>query len=439
MSPPLVLTTLPALKPIPSSIQSSGVGADDACVNLFEEMKLRRKYAFIVYKIDGDQIVVDLALTADEAAALGSEASYEKFIAQMPEGEGRYGVFDFEYDTGADGIRNKLVFFLWAPDTAKIKSRMLYASSKQAIRLRLNGINTEIQCTDPAEKLAQEPIVQIEAVAPMEYLEKLDLIKQDIKSLVPKLFPGVAVQFYSASGKLARVLSCAGFIEWIQREHGVDDLKGSDLGVEEDQVEPELVKMGQSAFDEFVAARKHTVVHLAFQINDSDVGTMLFELYNDVAPQTVAHFVSFVNSSAVNPSDPGSTLCYKNGVVNRIIHEGWFQAGEFLDSHNTPIYGEPLADENFIVPHAHRGNISFVNKGPHSNYSQFMVTQRPMPYFDRKFVCFGRCLDGEDVLQAIDETETRFEKPCATIRISNASVVCEGVAPEVPAVLPTFF
>ncbi|KAI8614614.1 hypothetical protein BC830DRAFT_1050709, partial [Chytriomyces sp. MP71] len=60
-------------------------------------------------------------------------------------------VFDFEYDAGADGIRNKLVFFLWAPDTAKIKSRMLYASSKQAIRQRLNGINTEIQCTDPAE------------------------------------------------------------------------------------------------------------------------------------------------------------------------------------------------------------------------------------------------------------------------------------------------
>ncbi|KAJ3389870.1 cofilin [Chytriomyces hyalinus] len=130
---------------------SSGVGADDACVNLFEEMKLRRKYAFIVYKIDGDQIVVDMALTAEESAALGSEASYEKFIAQMPEGEGRYGVFDFEYNTGSDGIRNKLVFFLWAPDTARIKSRMLYASSKQAIRLRLNGINTEIQCTDPAE------------------------------------------------------------------------------------------------------------------------------------------------------------------------------------------------------------------------------------------------------------------------------------------------
>ncbi|KAJ3401542.1 putative inactive peptidyl-prolyl cis-trans isomerase-like 6 [Chytriomyces hyalinus] len=289
------------------------------------------------------------------------------------------------------------------------------------------------------QKLVQESSIQVEAVAPMEYLEKLDLIKQDMKSLVPKLFPGVAVQFYSSSGKLARVLSCAGFIEWIQREHGAEDLKGSDLGVEDDQVEAELLKLGQSAFDEFVAARKHTVVHLAFQINESDVGTMVFELYEDVAPQTVAHFVSFVNSSAVNPSDPGSTLGYKNGVVNRIIHEGWFQAGEFLDSRNTPIYGQLLADENFIVPHAHRGNISFVNKGPHSNYSHFMVTQRPMPYFDRKFVCFGRCLDGDDVLQAIDETETRFEKPCATIRISNASVFCEGVAPEVSAVLPTFF
>ncbi|KAJ3066931.1 cofilin [Podochytrium sp. JEL0797] len=126
---------------------------------MYEEMKLRRKYAFLVYKIEGDNIVPDLVMSAEDAAKLGSEATYEKFIAQMPESEGRYGVFDFEYDSGADGIRNKLVFFLWAPDTARIKSRMLYASSKQAIRQRLDGINTEIQCTDSAE-LAHEAVFE---------------------------------------------------------------------------------------------------------------------------------------------------------------------------------------------------------------------------------------------------------------------------------------
>ena len=76
-------------------------------------MKLRRKFAFLVYKIKGDQIVVDAVKTKEEAVKLGSEATYEAFVEAFPETEGRYGVFDFEYDSGADGIRNKLIFVMW--------------------------------------------------------------------------------------------------------------------------------------------------------------------------------------------------------------------------------------------------------------------------------------------------------------------------------------
>ncbi|KAI9335146.1 hypothetical protein BDR26DRAFT_866249 [Obelidium mucronatum] len=142
---------------------ASGVTAVNDVVTQFEELKLRRKYAFIVYKIDGSNIVTSLALEKEVAEKLGSEATYEKFISEFPENEGRYGVYDFEYDSGADGIRNKLVFFLWAPDTAPIKARMVYASSKQAIRQRLDGINVEIQCTEASE-LAHE--VVFEKLAP---------------------------------------------------------------------------------------------------------------------------------------------------------------------------------------------------------------------------------------------------------------------------------
>ncbi|KAJ3025466.1 UNVERIFIED_CONTAM: cofilin [Siphonaria sp. JEL0065] len=142
---------------------ASGVTAINEVVTQFEELKLRRKYAFIVYKIDGSSIVTDLALEKEAADKLGSEATYEKFISLLPESEGRYGVYDFEFDNGSEGIRNKLVFFLWAPDTAPIKARMVYASSKQAIRQRLDGINIEIQATDFSE-LAHEAV--FEKVAP---------------------------------------------------------------------------------------------------------------------------------------------------------------------------------------------------------------------------------------------------------------------------------
>ena len=38
-----------------------------------------------------------------------------------------------------------------SPDSAKVKSKMLYASSKDAIRKKLVGVANEIQATDAAE------------------------------------------------------------------------------------------------------------------------------------------------------------------------------------------------------------------------------------------------------------------------------------------------
>ncbi|KAJ3217906.1 Acyl-coenzyme A thioesterase 9, mitochondrial [Dinochytrium kinnereticum] len=141
------------------SNESSGVQVSNEVITLFEEMKLRRKYAFMVFKIQESLIVPDLIYTTEQADIAGTDATFQAFVNQMPAEEGRYGVFDFEYDSGSDGIRNKLVFFLWAPDTSKIRSRMLYASSKLAIRQRLDGIHTEIQCTDSAE-LAYESVFE---------------------------------------------------------------------------------------------------------------------------------------------------------------------------------------------------------------------------------------------------------------------------------------
>lgn len=49
--------------------------------------------------------------------------------------------------------------FLRAPDTAKIKPKMLYASSKDALRKKLVGIATEIQATDLSE-VAYEVVLE---------------------------------------------------------------------------------------------------------------------------------------------------------------------------------------------------------------------------------------------------------------------------------------
>src|ERR1700738_768696 len=39
----------------------------------------------------------------------------------------------------------------WAPDTANVRSKMIYASSKESIKRAFNGIGVEIQGTHKAE------------------------------------------------------------------------------------------------------------------------------------------------------------------------------------------------------------------------------------------------------------------------------------------------
>merc|ERR1719197_17019 len=125
---------------------SSGVVVNDEVVSLFEELKIRHSFKYMICQIDlaaGEIKVVEKA-----AAGADSKAQYEEFIKKLPAKEGRYAVYDFDYELKDGGQRNKLMFVVWAPDDAPIKEKMVYASSKDAIKKKLNGIAYEVQGTD---------------------------------------------------------------------------------------------------------------------------------------------------------------------------------------------------------------------------------------------------------------------------------------------------
>ncbi|TPX61139.1 hypothetical protein SpCBS45565_g07344 [Spizellomyces sp. 'palustris'] len=123
---------------------SSGVGVQDSAVEAFQELKLKKKYRYIIYKINDNNTEIVVEKTVESA-------DYEDFVASLPASQCRYCVYDFQYDTAGEGIRNKILFYVWSPDTSKIKQKMLYAASKDALRKKLDGIYTEIQCTDLSE------------------------------------------------------------------------------------------------------------------------------------------------------------------------------------------------------------------------------------------------------------------------------------------------
>merc|ERR1712130_1037427 len=68
----------------------------------------------------------------------------------------RYGVFDFEYTHQCQGTteaskKEKLFLISWCPDSAKIKKKMLYSSSFDALKKCLVGVQKYIQATDESE------------------------------------------------------------------------------------------------------------------------------------------------------------------------------------------------------------------------------------------------------------------------------------------------
>jgi len=77
----------------------------DEAVQVYQDLKLRKKYKYIIYKLSADMKEVGVEKTE-------TDQSYDKFVTGLPKDECRYCVYDFEYET-PEGLRNKLLFVVW--------------------------------------------------------------------------------------------------------------------------------------------------------------------------------------------------------------------------------------------------------------------------------------------------------------------------------------
>ncbi|XP_040946421.1 actin-depolymerizing factor-like isoform X1 [Gossypium arboreum] len=124
---------------------ASGMAVNDECKTKFLELKAKRNYRFIVFKIEENlqQIVVEKVGAPKD--------SYEKLCSSLPSDECRYAVYDFDFTTDENCQKSKIFFIAWSPDTSRVRSKMLYASSKDRFRRELDGVQVELQATDPSE------------------------------------------------------------------------------------------------------------------------------------------------------------------------------------------------------------------------------------------------------------------------------------------------
>ena len=123
---------------------------------------------------------------------------------------------------------------------------------------------------------------------------------------------------------------------------------------------------------------------------ETEHGDMVLELFTSDVPNTVNNFVFLANEGFYD----GTTF---HRVVPGFVAQGGDPTGT---GRGGP--GYQFADE--FSDHTHTaGALSMANAGPDTNGSQFFITFTPQHGLDGKHSVFGQLIDGEDVLEQIEQ------------------------------------
>tara|TARA_Y100001934_G_C12382689_1_gene793442 strand:- start:4356 stop:4787 length:432 start_codon:yes stop_codon:yes gene_type:complete len=120
-------------------------------------------------------------------------------------------------------------------------------------------------------------------------------------------------------------------------------------------------------------------------------GDIRIQLFEKLVPNTVANFVKLIEDG------------FYNGLkFHRVIPDFMIQGGCPLGN-GTGGPGYQFADEfHPELKHDGPGVLSMANSGPNTNGSQFFITHVETPWLDGKHSVFGKVLDGQDVVDAVE-------------------------------------
>ena len=151
-------------------------------------------------------------------------------------------------------------------------------------------------------------------------------------------------------------------------------------------------------------------------------GVIKAELYPEIAPNTVANFVSLVSSGF-----------YDGLIFHRVIPGFMIQGG---DPQGTGMGGPGYSIKGEFARNGFRQNNLRHSRGvlsmarsmmPNSAGSQFFIMHADAPHLDGDYAAFGRVTEGMDVVDAIANTPTgRQDRPVSEQRIKKMTVETFG-------------
>jgi cyclophilin family peptidyl-prolyl cis-trans isomerase len=145
----------------------------------------------------------------------------------------------------------------------------------------------------------------------------------------------------------------------------------------------------------------------------TDKGDIVLELFENEAPNTVANFISLVEKKH-----------YDGTPFHRVLQNFMAQGGDPTGTgRGGPGYHIPCECYRDDYRHHFRGSLSMAHAGRDTGGSQFFITFRPTPNLDNRHTCFGRVIEGHDVLAKIQRRDPTGANPPEPDRIVKAEVL----------------
>lgn len=147
----------------------------------------------------------------------------------------------------------------------------------------------------------------------------------------------------------------------------------------------------------------------------TNLGDLKFELHCSACPKAATNFIGLCAKGYYND-------CLFTRNIKGFILQGGTKTGKY--SKDESFYGRAFEDElTSNYKHDKRGVLSFANKGPNTNKSQFFITYTANSQLDLNNTIFGHLISGFDTLDLIEmQPVNESYKPNDDIIIQDVTI-----------------
>lgn len=166
--------------------------------------------------------------------------------------------------------------------------------------------------------------------------------------------------------------------------------------------------------------------YLDISLGGTNLGRVVVELYQDLAPKAVENFLSLTQAT--------NDVNFKNTYFHRVIKNFMIQAGDTTygqlnGNYPSPdvgkggycVFGAPFPDENLAAidkPFL----LCMANSGPNTNKSQFFISTYSLSHLNGKHTVFGRVIHGKSIIREVENVITNSDN----VPVKEDAVVITG-------------